>query len=518
MNASAGPRPLRSLLFLLVFSAIAFFAFLGARQVQNPDEPREAETARECRAGDWTVVPEFNGKPFLEHPPLFYWMAAGAMDLCGGPSDFAAKAPAALFGVVAVLATWLAAETLLGAGGGWLAALLLLGMPYVVLKFRTGIGDTGLAAFTTLSLALFFRSHARKSWALAAAAGLAAGLAFMCKGLLGFGIPAVVAGTYLGFRREWKALLHPRQWLAILVGCAVAAPWVLALHHEQGGEGLHRFFIWNHFQRATSADADHAHPFWFYVCILWTALPLTPLAVAAALHRPAADEPERDGRLAGLCWILPVLAVLCIASGKRVVYLLPLLPGFAILGAAMLRAADRGALGPRAAAVVRGTTASLRYLSVRRGPKGPAALATGACATLLVLAVAWDSFAVASRNEARSGYALAARLKEIAGDRPLVPFRVGEGEMGQFAFALRRKLPWVWEEKALRQAAGPGSAIVFGEPRYIEEAKKEYEDSLGVPEGGKRKTGLSPDATRALQPLGSGIANGHEFQIYEWKP
>jgi 4-amino-4-deoxy-L-arabinose transferase-like glycosyltransferase len=454
-------------------AAIVLFAFLWSREVRNPDEPREAETARECYAGDWSVVPEMNGKPFLEHPPLFYWMAAGSMRLCGGPSDFAAKAPAALLGIVALLATWLAAESLLGAGAGFTAALLLLGLPYLVLKFRTGIGDTGLAAFTALSLALFFRAWKRDSWILAAAAGAAAGLAFLCKGLLGFGIPFLVAGTFLAVRRDWKAVGRLHLWLAVLVGLAVAAPWVWALHRETGAEGLRKFFIWNHFGRFAK-DADHAQPFWYYVNILWVALPLTPFALAAALHRPAPDAPERDARLAGLCWIAPVLGVLSLASGKRVVYLLPLFPGFAILGAAMLAAAERGGLASRPAALVRGTSGLLRALTLPRG------------------------------DSRESGRALAVRLGETAGDRPLVAFRVGEGEIGQFAFALRRRLPWAWNEEGLRRAAGDGPAVVFGEQKDVDAAARE----------GK----LSPGALLALHPIGEGAVGRHVFRIYEWRP
>ena len=425
------------------------------------------------------------------------------MRLLGGPSDFAAKAPAALLGVVAVLATWIAADALLGAGSGVATALLLLGMPYFVLRFRTGIGDTGLAAFTALSLALFFRAWKRDSWVLAAAAGLAAGLAFLCKGLLGFGIPFLAAGTFLAVRRDWKAVLRLRLWLAVLVGLAVAAPWVLALHREQGAEGLHKFFIWNHLGRF-GQDADHAHPFWYYVCILWVTLPLTPFALAAALHRPAPGAPERDARLAGLCWIVPVLLVLSIASGKRVVYLLPLYPGFAILAAAALSAAERGALEARPASLVRAAAGALRAMTLLRRAEGPRAAVLGACLGLACVAAMADAFLLPRWNATRSGYALAAHLRELAGDRPLVPFRVGEGDIGQFTFALRRKLPWAWNEEALRRAAGPGTAVVFAEQRNVDEAART----------GK----LSAAALLALHPIGEGVADEHDFRIYEWRP
>ena len=292
MSPRGFPAGLRGALWTLLAASAILLPFLGAREIRNPDEPRDAEIGREAAAGGWGVVPELNGKPFLERPPLYYWGVAGAIWASGGPSDAAVKLPSALLGIVAVLSVWIAAEVLLGPGSGLPAALLLLGMPYFVLRFRTAVGDTGLAAFSSLSVALFFVAWKHGSRPAALGAGLAAGLAFLCKGLLGFGIPALVAGSFLAVRRDWGAILRLRLWAAVLVGVATAAPWVMALHSLEGTAGLHRFFVWNHLGRF-SADADHAKPAWFYVCILWTALPLTLPAIAMLLHRPPVGPPIR---------------------------------------------------------------------------------------------------------------------------------------------------------------------------------------------------------------------------------
>ncbi len=454
-------------------AAVLLFAFLGARQIRNPDEPREAEIARECAAGEWTTVPALCGKPFLERPPLYYWMTAGAIRLAGEPTDAAARAASALLGIVAVIGVFLAAEALLGAGWGFTAAILMLGIPYLLNRFRTGVGDTGLAAFTALSLGLFLRAHARNSWTLGVAAGIAAGLGFLCKGLLGYAIPTVAALAWLAAMKDLRAILRLRLWAAVVAGLAVAVPWVLALHAAEGREGLHRFFVWNHFGRIGAA-ADHAQPPWYYVRILWMGLPLAPLLVVAFLRRP--DE-GRAARLAGLCWVLAPLLLLSLATGKRGVYLLPVLPGFALLGAAVLA----GLPDPR-----------WRKWAVAAA--GAIALGTAG----------FDILVAPRRNATASGYALSARIGELAAGRPVLPFRVSEGEIGQFAYAMDRTLPWIWEEKGLRREAAGGPVVVFCRVKNLEEA---------VASGA-----LSAGAAAALRPIGSGVADGDEYRIYEWQP
>jgi hypothetical protein len=115
-----------------------------------------------------------------------------------------------------------------------------------------------------------------------------------------------------------------------------------------------------------------------------------------------------------------------------------------------------------------------------------------------------DAVALASFNEERSGYALAARAAQVAGERPLVLFRVGEGDMGQFAFALKRRLPVAWMDSGLRRMAGHGPAVVLSEKEIFEDAVR-----TGV---------LSPETLARLRPIEEGVANEDVFLILDWAP
>src|SRR3982074_3611974 len=71
--------------------------------VWPPEEPREADIVWRMSQQSDRTLPELAGTPFLEKPPLSYWMSAGALNAFGG-SAAAARAPNILYAVVTALA------------------------------------------------------------------------------------------------------------------------------------------------------------------------------------------------------------------------------------------------------------------------------------------------------------------------------------------------------------------------------------------------------------------------------
>ena len=65
---------------------------LGAPGLMDPDEGRYAEIAREFFVrGDW-LIPQLNLLPYLEKPPLVYWLTALGFKVFGY-SETAARLP-----------------------------------------------------------------------------------------------------------------------------------------------------------------------------------------------------------------------------------------------------------------------------------------------------------------------------------------------------------------------------------------------------------------------------------------
>ena len=73
---------------LLLYPCLSFALF-------EPDESRYAEMPREMlQRGDW-ITPRLQGEPYLEKPPLLYWLTAISYQLFG-VHDWAARLPPAL--------------------------------------------------------------------------------------------------------------------------------------------------------------------------------------------------------------------------------------------------------------------------------------------------------------------------------------------------------------------------------------------------------------------------------------
>src|SRR5207245_7368542 len=125
---------------LAVAAALATAALavgIGRTDLWPPDETRVAEISREMRAERSWLVPQLNGTPFLEEPPLFYWFQAGAYRLAGGPSAAAAPWPATVAAVLEVLVPMLLARAV-GASAGMAAPILGTAPEYwVMARFGT---------------------------------------------------------------------------------------------------------------------------------------------------------------------------------------------------------------------------------------------------------------------------------------------------------------------------------------------------------------------------------------------
>src|SRR5215475_12984102 len=99
-----------------LLAAALYLPCAGWRAVNDVDEALYVRAAQEMVARhDWTT-PTVNGVPFLDKPPLLYWVLAGLFAVLG-PTEPAAHMPPALF----VIATTWVLTRMVARGGGALA-------------------------------------------------------------------------------------------------------------------------------------------------------------------------------------------------------------------------------------------------------------------------------------------------------------------------------------------------------------------------------------------------------------
>jgi 4-amino-4-deoxy-L-arabinose transferase-like glycosyltransferase len=322
---------------LFGLSLTAPFWKLGGPLIEV-DDARYAEVPREMAAGgDW-VVPRLNGLPYVEKPPLIYWLPALSYRLLG-VTETSARLPWAVTALAGILATaWLGAflfdlETALA------AAIMLASTGFYFFLGRYLTPDIPLTVCLLASCCAIFKlAEGSGERGAAVLAWIFAGLSFLCKGLIGFVFPGIwvlaTAFLYPRTRPGLKRLLDP---VAVAAGAAVALPWLILVEHRRPGF-LRFFFIEQQFERYLTAKYHRGQPWYFYPALLpLLALPWTGAAASGAAR--AAGEWRRDFKApALLLWVLLVVAFFTPSRSKLVTYVLPVMPELALLAAWSWRA------------------------------------------------------------------------------------------------------------------------------------------------------------------------------------
>src|SRR5947209_7820204 len=145
-----------ALLFLLIIPGVLLYPCLSFRLFE-PDEGRYAEIPREMLIrGEW-VIPYLQGEPYLDKPPLLYWLVMGSYQVFG-VYDWSARLVPALAVHATVLLTYLLGRRLLGERAAFFGALLLALAPGFVSIGRLLVLDGLLTVWVLLSLLAAFEA------------------------------------------------------------------------------------------------------------------------------------------------------------------------------------------------------------------------------------------------------------------------------------------------------------------------------------------------------------------------
>jgi 4-amino-4-deoxy-L-arabinose transferase-like glycosyltransferase len=385
MPGSVGGRWPGAPILLALTAALLLFR-LGAVPLLGPDEPRYARVAVEMhRSGD-LVTPTLQGRPWLEKPVLYYWLAAACLAVLG-ENETAARLPSVVAGVLFVGATAFTGWRLYGAAAGLHAGFALATAMLPFAYGRAAAMDMLLAATVTAGtglMALSMLGLARPRAMVAAAAFF--GLATLAKGPLGIVLPGLIAGGYLLVTREREAarpLLSAAAWA---VFAAVALPWYALILRAQGRAFVDVFLLDHNVARFTSEIHRHPGPPYYYVPVLlaglfpWSGFVLPAIGAARPrLHR--AD-------LFVLLWLALPFVFFSVAGSKLPGYILPCCAPLALLigraaEALTRRAAFPPGTGARAAALLNFLVAAAAAVLVwSQGREGQAALPLAAWALL----------------------------------------------------------------------------------------------------------------------------------------
>ena len=328
--------------FLACAVWLLFFYGLGAVGLLGPDEPRYAQVAREMlRSGDY-ITPHLNGQPWLEKPPLYYWLAAVSFRLFG-VTEWAARLPSALAAAAFLpLFGWVVHR--LFRGETWRYALLVLASSVGWLGFARGASpDIFFSAALAGALGLLgvwvWQGHDSLLYGFYALLAIAV----LAKGPAAIVLSALVLLSYCLATGEYRWLVRVLAPWPLLLFLLLTLPWYAAVYYHNGDRFVEEFILKHHFRRYLTSELKHPGPWWYYLPVLvagmfpWSAHLALIVANLAGLGWRGLRSDQR--RIFLLAWIVSIVAFFSVSQAKLPGYVLVTAPVLAIwIGEELARA------------------------------------------------------------------------------------------------------------------------------------------------------------------------------------
>jgi len=395
LGAGSAPRSTRRwLAAVLVLFCLPLFVNLGQSDLDNDEAIYSFAVDKMAATGDWLVprmIATADG-PFLEKPPLKFWLVALPQRLGVLPSnEFGLRFWDAVFGAVSFVYVYLIGSLLLYPSCGFLAVLILFA--HAPLLFSHGLRSNTMDSAVVLAYCggvyhylrwiLSFdvraadepsnvRTNGRRPVHVLAVA-LYFVLGFMTKFVAVLFLPVILGVTALVVPQHRRALARGwRTWvLAAGVAAALIAPWFAFAWSRFGQTFWHTILGIHVYQRFTSTlDPGHLHPWHYYLGQMFAfsesgTLVLTALGMALVVGWSARRYAPSTILL--VIWALLPLAAISAVTSKLYHYAFPFLPPLALLGGYAAAIAPAVGWAPFDRALDRGYVwASGRFIGVVR--------------------------------------------------------------------------------------------------------------------------------------------------------
>ncbi len=256
-----------------------------------------------------------------------------------GISDYAAKFPAALFGLATIVLVYFLTKELFEEC--WLPVLAMLALmttQYFLKYSMHAMTEAPFTFFFCLAIYCYLKGMKQPNFLLLC--GIAVGLATLTRSPMGL-FPLGIMGLHLIFTKRFD-LLFSRHWASGLI-LSVSLPmiWYGREYWLFGDEFLAQHFanVVNHTASAQQKTfGQHAAELFEYPILLakhyWPWLPLMLIGFGISLKKAICKKTPTATLLS--LWVLCVILPFSLADSKVLRYILPAFPAFSILAAITL--------------------------------------------------------------------------------------------------------------------------------------------------------------------------------------
>ena len=340
------------ILSLIVFCILFYFIGLGDYRLIDIDETRYINIARKMLENKDYITPVLNFEPFLEKPPLYYWLCVISYKIFNSTNEFASRFPVAFLSSAGVFATYFFVLFITKSRlFAYLSAGILMSAFWYTLFSHIAILDLGFVVLTMCAIyfgisTLYVENETKKKilWYLGY---LFIGLSVLQKGLIGIIIPSMVVFiTFLIYKRA-KEIFRPSYIIpGVIIFLLVTIPWHYLVYKANGEVWFREYIIKHHFARFidSSMGIKRKHGFFYYIpIVLGGLLPWSMFFVSSVIKGIKNGVKENkfislslDKRFDGIIlfsiiYFVSVFVFFSISSTKLPTYILTVFPPVSII-------------------------------------------------------------------------------------------------------------------------------------------------------------------------------------------
>lgn len=331
------------LICLLVIARSVFFENIATRPLNDFDEARYAEIAKNISRVDELLVPLAGGPdeprdivfaklasgselyPYFWKPPLHTWIIALSQKIFG-INELAVRIPSLTFSLGVLSVSYLIAKkTSRSAIVGIFSAMVIISASDFSFLASQGIAEMQMLFFCLMTVYLM-TENSKTSYLLS---GISLGMAIMTKSFAVFWVIPAGIVLYYAIQGKWPSLKN--LGIMILSSLLISLPWHVYMYFSFGSAFVDGYVLANTVGRATGSQQNIAPIYWYakYISFFWLPWSLTGLVSSIVSYSKIPESRKRILLL--IVWLILIFVPYSLMKSKVWWYVFPTIVPLAVI-------------------------------------------------------------------------------------------------------------------------------------------------------------------------------------------